>query len=81
MFLFSVKDHIEHNKHLIVALENIQRAGLNLNKKKCQFSKGLQEFTQTQFCFLGMFNLLSKFIPNLADEMKPLQDFLQKHCP
>ena len=31
--------------------------------------------------FLGMYNQLSKSVPNLADETKPLRDFLRKHCP
>ena len=30
---------------------------------------------------LGMYNQLSKFIPNLADETKPLRDLLRKYCP
>ena len=28
--------------------------------------------------FLGMFNQLSKFVPNLAEETKPLRDLLHK---
>ena len=30
--------------------------------------------------FLGMYNQLSKFVPNLADETKPLRDLLHKDC-
>ena len=30
--------------------------------------------------FLGMYSKLSKFVPNLADETKPLRD-LCKDCP
>ena len=33
------KNQEEHDKHFAVALENIQRAGLLLNKEKYQFSK------------------------------------------
>ena len=31
--------------------------------------------------FLGMFYQLSKFLPNLAGETKPLRDLLCKNCP
>ena len=33
------KNQDEHDKHLAVALGKVQRAGLTLNKEKCQFSK------------------------------------------
>ena len=37
--LFFGKNQEENDKHLTVALGKIRRAGLTLNKKKCQFSK------------------------------------------
>ena len=33
------KNHEEHDKYLAVSLKKVQRAGLPLNKDKCQFSK------------------------------------------
>ena len=103
------KNKEELNKHLAVALGKIQRAGLTLNKKKCQFSKDRISFLGqiidgsgvhpdtikistirkirtpeyvSDICrFLGMYNQLSKFAPNLADETKPLRDLLRKGCP
>ena len=98
----------EHDKHLAVALGKIQRAGLTLNKEKCQFSKdritflgqiidgsgvhpdpdkvsaikeiGILENVSNICHFLGMYNQLSKFVPNLENETKPLRDLLCKDC-
>ena len=33
------KNQEEHDKHLAITLEKLQKAGLTLSKKKCQFSK------------------------------------------
>ena len=38
------KNQEKHNKHLAVALRKFQKAGLTLNKEKCQFSKDRMTF-------------------------------------
>ena len=103
------KNQEEHNKHLTVAFEKIQRARLTLNKEKGHFSKnritflgqiidgsgvhldpdkvsairkiGTLENISDIWRVLGMYNQLSKFVPNLADETKPLRHLLYKDCP
>ena len=106
------KNQEEHDKHLTVALGKIQRAGLTLNKEKCQFSEhritflgqiidgsgvhpdpdkqckvsairkiGTAENVSDIRRFQGMYNQLSKSVPNLVGETKPLRDILRKDCP
>ena len=103
------KNQEEQDKHPTVALGKIQRAGMILNKEKCQFFKdwitflgqiidgsgvhldpdkvsairkiGTQEYVSDNHRFLGIYNKLSKFVPNLADETKPLRDLLHNECP
>ena len=98
------KNQEEHNKHLPVAIRKIQRAGMTLNKEKCQFSKDRITFLRQIIDgsgvhpdpdkvstirnigtsgnvsdirrFLVMYNQLSKFVPNLENETKPLMDLL-----
>lgn len=66
------KSAVEHEDRLGKALRTKEKAGMTLNKVKCQFP-------QNSVLFLALTIHLSTFTPNLAETTRPLRDLLIKN--
>ncbi|UYV77472.1 K02A2.6-like [Cordylochernes scorpioides] len=87
--LIFAKRKEEHDETLREVLRRLKNSGITLNKEKCLFGadekkvKAIAEMKPPANLhgvqgFMGMVNFLGRFVPNLAEITKPLNDIRKK---